>query len=240
MTLPCEDGTKQTRWVRLVVAPTDSNPNGCHGFVEDITTRKVAEEYIRSSERQFRQLAENVKEMFSVSEPSPRNILYVSPTYRDIWGRSCESLYQDANSFLEGIHPDDRQRIEESLPTARLGGYDQVYRVVHCDGSIRTVRARAFPVRDENGVIYRIAGICEDITKSKQAEEELQAERHFLEHLLQMQEGERKLVAYDIHDGFLQSVIAAVMHLEALGVDPACSTPRAEARLAAQAVVRRD
>ena len=68
MTLPCEDGTKQTRWVRLVVASTDSNPSAYRGLVEDIRLAKWREESIRSSERQFRQLAENIKEMFWVSE----------------------------------------------------------------------------------------------------------------------------------------------------------------------------
>jgi len=145
--------------------------------------------------------------------------LYVSPSYAELWGGSIQRLYDDANSFLEGIHPDDRQRVEESLPSARLGNYDEVYRVVHPSGMVHTVRARAFPVRNEKGEIYRIAGLVEDITASKQAEEELLAQRRFLEHLLQVQEGERKLVAYDIHDGFVQSVIAAVMHLDALGND---------------------
>ncbi len=213
-----------TRWVRVVALPTRSSageaPTAFAGTVEDITARKLVEESVRASERQFRQLAENIKELFWVSEVDPRKILYVSPAYREIWGRTPESLYEAANSFLEAVHPDDRRRVEASLPKARLGNYDEVYRVVHPDGSIRTVRARAFPVRNDNGEVYRIAGIVEDITKTKQVEEELQAERRFLQHLLQVQEGERKLVAYDIHDGFVQLVIAAVMHLEAVGVDP--------------------
>jgi PAS domain S-box-containing protein len=212
------------RWVRLMVAPAGSVdtrvPGSFIGSIEDITERKEHESLLRASERQFRQLAENIDEMFWVSNVSPRRILYVSPGYTEIWGRPAEELYADANSFLEGIHPQDRPRVEQALPQARAGGYDEIYRVIHRDGSIRTVRARAFPVRNEQGEVYRVAGIVEDITLKKQAEEEMQAQRRFLEHLLQVQEGERKLVAYDIHDGFVQSVIAAVMHLDALGTDP--------------------
>ena len=85
---------------------------------------------------------------------------------------------------------------------------------------MRTVRSRAFPVRNEQGDVYRVAGIAQDISEAKQAEEELMAEQRFLEHLLSVQEGERRLIAYDIHDGFLQAVIASVMHLEGLGADP--------------------
>lgn len=212
-----------THWIRILAAPTewrsDVTPIAYVATVEDITARKQFDQLLSSSERHFRQLAENINEVFWVSELDPRKILYVSPAYENIWGRTAESLYENASSFIDAIHPEDRQRIAESLPKARLGGYDETYRVMHDDGSIRTVRARAFPVHNDEGQAYRIAGIVEDITKTRQAAGELETERRFLEHLLQVQEGERKLVAYDIHDGFVQLVIAAVMHLDALAVD---------------------
>lgn len=223
-------------WIRLIVVPIATRSNNKRrtflGCAEDITDRKEREALVRASERQFRQLAENIDEIFWVSEVAPRRLLYVSPGYAEIWGRPVEELYADVNSFLEGIHPDDRPRIERALPKARQGGYDEIYRVVHPGGSIRTVRARAFPVRNEEGEVYRVAGIIEDITLKKQAEEEMLAQRRFLEHLLQVQEGERKLVAYDIHDGFVQSVIAAVMHLDALQSDRGVR-PQTLAKLAA-------
>jgi signal transduction histidine kinase len=148
-------------------------------------------------------------------------------------------LYANANSFLDGVYPDDRPRVEQAMPKARVSGFEEVHRVIRPDGSIRTVRARAFPVRNEQGEVYRVAGIVEDITLKKQAEEEMLAQRRFLEHLLQVQEGERKLVAYDIHDGFVQSVIAAVMHLDALATDPDVR-PQTLARLAAPVRLLRD
>jgi len=230
-------------WIRLIVAPARAGSNSKRrtflGCAEEITDRKEREALMRASERQFRQLAENIDEMFWVSEVSPRRILYVSPGYTEIWGRPVEELYADANSFLEGIHPDDRPRVERALPQARQRGYEEIYRVVHPDGSVRTVRARAFPVRNEEGEVYRVAGIIEDITLEKHAEEEMLAQRRFLEHLLQVQEGERKLVAYDIHDGFVQSVIAAVMHLDALQSDRSVR-PQTLKKLAAPMRLLRD
>lgn len=189
-------------------------------LLQEAADRKRSEESLRASETRFRQLAENIDEVFWVSEIDPRRVLYVSPAYETIFGRTCESLYEDSQSILVSIHPDDRQRIEESLPRARLGGYDETYRIVRLDGSVRTIRSRAFPVRDDEGRVYRVAGIALDVTESKRIEEELLAEQRFLEHLLHVQEGERKLVAYDIHDGFVQGVAAAGMHLEGLAVDP--------------------
>jgi len=185
----------------------------------DITERKRQEESIRVSEERFRQLAENTDDVFWISSIDPRRLLYVSPAYERVFGRSCDALYADVNTFLDAVHPEDRSRVESNLGTARLGGYDEVFRIVHADGAIRTVRTRAFPVRDAQGQVYRVAGLSEDITQAKQVEEELLAEQRFLEHLLQVQEGERRLVAYDIHDGFVQAVIAAMMHLQSLAAE---------------------
>jgi PAS domain S-box-containing protein len=230
-------------WIRLIVAPvapaSSTKRRSFLGCAEEVTERKERESLLRASERQLRQLAENIDEMFWVSNVAPRRILYVSRGYTAIWGRPVEELYADANSFLEGVHPEDRHQVEQALPKARVSGFEEVYHVIHRDGSIRTVRARAFPVRNEQGDVYRVAGIVEDITLKKQAEEEMLSQRRFLEHLLQVQEGERKLVAYDIHDGFVQSVIAAVMHLDALGTDKDVK-PATLAKLAAPVRLLRD
>ena len=204
----------------LVGDPRSRQPMCLATVQRDITEHKRGEEAIRASEQRFRQLAENIDEVFWVSAVDPRRLLYVSPAYDRVFGVSSESLYQDPNSHLYLIHPDDRQRIIDSLPRVRLGGYDETFRILRPDGTMRTMRSRGFPVRNEAGEIYRVAGIAEDITEAKHAQDELVAQQHFLEHLLEVQEGERKLVAYDIHDGFVQALIAALMHLEGLQADP--------------------
>jgi PAS domain S-box-containing protein len=182
----------------------------------NITEHKRRESSLRTSEERFRQLAENIEEVFWISEFDPRKILYASPAYEKIFGAPGRELYDDPDAFLKRIDPEDLPRIIESLPRVRQGGYDETFRMVRPDGAVRVIRSRAFPVRNEAGEVYRVAGIAGDITEAKQVEEELLAERRFLHHLLAVQEGERKLVAYDIHDGFLQGVIGAAMHLEAL------------------------
>jgi PAS domain S-box-containing protein len=97
-------------------------------------------------------------------------ILYVSPAYERIWGRAGASLLANARDWLEGIHPDDRERV--CAHTARALGepYDQVYRVVRPDGAERWVHDRGFPVRDEHGQVVRIAGLAEDITEQRKLE----------------------------------------------------------------------
>jgi two-component system, cell cycle sensor histidine kinase and response regulator CckA len=134
--------------------------------------RLDAEQALRESEERFRQLAENITEsVFWISDPTALKMLYVSPAYERIWGRSCESLAANFMEWIEAIHPEDRQRIHTSFfEHSLLGNYDQEYRIVRPDGSIRWVRDRGFPIEDRAGVPYRVVGIAEDITNQKLTE----------------------------------------------------------------------
>ena len=97
-------------------------------------------------------------------------MLYVSPGYYQVWGRSCDSLYASPQSWLEAIHPDDRERVRVAARTQQvLGQYAEQYRILRPDGSIRWIRDRAFPILDATGTVYRVAGIAQDITELKRA-----------------------------------------------------------------------
>ncbi|MGH2621628.1 MAG: PAS domain-containing protein, partial [Anaerolineales bacterium] len=138
------------------------------GTVQDITERKRAEEVLRQTQEQFRQLAENIREVFWMTDPEKNQMLYISPGYEDIWGRTVASLYESPRSWLDAIHPDDRDRVLVAATTKQVSGaYDEEYRIVRPDGSIRWIWDRAFPIRDAAGTVYRIAGIAEDITERK-------------------------------------------------------------------------
>ncbi|HEX9787704.1 MAG TPA: PAS domain-containing protein [Candidatus Binatia bacterium] len=144
--------------------------------------RLRAENSLRESEERFRQLAENIGEVFWLSTPDKSRMIYVSPGYQKIWGRSCQSLYDSPRDWLAAIHPDDRDPvIEAALRDQETGTYDQEYRIVRPDGTIRWIRDRAFPVQDSRGTIYRIAGIAEDITGSKEVKSALKRSQEQLE-----------------------------------------------------------
>lgn len=145
-------------------------PNGRRYIVAtfaDLTRRLEQENRLRESEERFRQLAESIAEVFWISDPDKSQMIYVSPAYATIWGRSEESLYQNPRGFLDAIHPEDRQRIEKAMPRQREGGYHEEYRIVRPDGAVRWIRDRAFPVKDANGQVYRITGIATDITERR-------------------------------------------------------------------------
>ncbi len=140
---------------------------------QSIKVRAAMEDVLREREELFRQMTEAIQEVFWIQTPDSSEVLYVSPAYEKIWGRSCESLYREPSSFLDGIHPDDRDMVQGTLGEIPKEETEQVFRVVRPDGSTRWVRSRTFTVHNEAGDIYRIAGIREDITEIKQAEEAL-------------------------------------------------------------------
>ena len=112
-------------------------------------------------------------------------MLYVSPAFADIWGRTCASLYASPMLWLEAIHPDDRERVRHAaMTTQATGTYDEHFRIVRPDDSICWIRDRAFPVRNEAGEVYRIAEVAEDITERKRAgTERRESNRRFRETL---------------------------------------------------------
>jgi PAS domain S-box-containing protein len=104
-------------------------------------------------------------------------VLYVSPAYEKIWGRSRESLYEEPRSWLNLVHEADRDQIVAAIEANSRGDFSKPqppdYRVVRDDGSVRWVSARSFPVRNESGEIYRVVGIVEDVTERKKAQDAL-------------------------------------------------------------------
>jgi PAS domain S-box-containing protein len=147
--------------------------------VRDISRRQEAEQALRASEARFRQLAENIDEVFWITDPTQSRVLYVSPAYERVWGRTCESLYAAPPTWRDAIHPQDRARVILATGERQaLGTYREEYRILRPDGSERWVRDRAFPVRDADGALQRIVGIAEDITEQRKIQERfLRAQR---------------------------------------------------------------
>jgi two-component system cell cycle sensor histidine kinase/response regulator CckA len=138
---------------------------------QQIADRNQAEEALRASEERFRQIAENLEEVLWLTDPSKASMLYISPAYERIWGRSCQSLYDEPRSWLDAIVSEDRERVLESAHTEQvLGKYKEEYRIVRPNGEIRWISDRAFPIFDAAGRPYRVAGVATDITERKQLE----------------------------------------------------------------------
>ncbi len=136
------------------------------GFSQDVSEEEAFQAALRESEERFRQLAENIDAAFFIRTPDPPSILYISPAYERIWGRPRTSSLEE---FLTTVHPEDRPMLVAAV-ARQAEGYDVEYRIVRPDGEIRWIRSRTSPIADEEGRVFRVAGIAEDITARKSVE----------------------------------------------------------------------
>lgn len=133
--------------------------------------RARAEAALVSSQARFRELAENIDDVFYNVDPRADRLLYISPGYEKIWGRSRESLYADPTSYGEAALPEYRAMLEIARQRNRAGEMSDVeYRILSRDGKTRWIRDHAYPVFNASGVLERVVGTARDITERKLAE----------------------------------------------------------------------
>lgn len=164
-------------------------------------------ERLRVSEERFRLIAENLREMIWISDPAYTFQYYLSPAYERIWGRSTDEARNNPRSFLEAVVPVDRERVEAALEGYACGKYAAEYRIVRPDGEVRWISGRSYPVRDDHGEVFLVAGIAEDITDQKRVEQELEQllerERHahaITDAALQMRDRVLRIVSHDLRN----------------------------------------
>jgi PAS domain S-box-containing protein len=155
-------------------------------MITDLTDRYKAQEKLGESESRFRQIAENIHEVFWLGMPDWSEILYISPAFEQIWGWPCEVLYEKPLSWIESVVPEDREAV---LAAARAWDSDQPaavivtpdFRITRPDGTRRWISTRTFPIVDNKGRLWRIAGVSEDITDRKLAQLRLELSVRVLE-----------------------------------------------------------
>ena len=105
----------------------------------------------------------------------------MNPAFEAIWGRSPQILFQDSKAWLAAVHPEDREEAEKLLELRAAwpeeGKCEVQFRIQRPDGQERWIQARAFVIRDEQGRVFRVAGLASDITQSKEEEEETRTSR---------------------------------------------------------------
>ncbi|MBI3582089.1 MAG: PAS domain S-box protein [Nitrospinae bacterium] len=166
---------------------------GYVGTITDLTALKSAENELRENVAKLRLITDTMTEVFWSTDVPFTRILYVSPAYERVWERSCQSLYEDPGSFLESVHPEDVGKITPDQLKQNNGvGFDHEYRIVMKDGRIKWIWERGFPVRDENGKLYRYVGVAQDVTDRKKVAAALSLLTEELAETLEVSENLRK------------------------------------------------
>jgi PAS domain S-box-containing protein len=147
---------------------------GVWGLASEVGTPDRRDEAHTRSQELLLQLTDNISEVFYLSSVDYGQVIFVSPAYEDIWGRSVESLHANPISRFQHIHSEDRESVRAALLKHRISSpFEIEYRVVRPGGSVRWVRERGFPVPGDDGEIVRVAGTISDITERKFLEEQL-------------------------------------------------------------------
>jgi PAS domain S-box-containing protein len=154
---------------------------GVVGIISDITERRRAEAAIRESEEKHRMLVANSSDIIYTLD-TRGNFTFVSPSWTNILGHPVQDV--EGKNFDEFIHPDDREECISTLRAAAHGNIpaaERHYRVRHQNGNWFWHTSNVTPIRAASGAIIGIEGVARDITRRKQAEQELQETNRQLE-----------------------------------------------------------
>jgi PAS domain S-box-containing protein len=172
----------------------------------EVGDRRQTEEQLRKTMQQLRQLAENITDAFWMRNVGDPRMVYVSPAYETIWGRSCKDLYPSQTGWLDAVHSEDRERVAQAIVKQSAGEHSEEYRIVRPDGTLRWIRDRAFPIRDNAGQVIRVVGVAEDITDRRRLECEI----------LEISDREQARLGQDLHDSLCQKLVSAAFDNNAL------------------------
>ena len=155
---------------------------GGFGIVEDVSEREQAEAALRESEEKFRQITENIGDVVWLRSGDNTRMLYISPSYERVWGRTCQSLYENPQEFMAAVHPEDQDAVATAFAAYLVDGrFDLEYRILRPDGDVRWIHARAYAIYDAAGALIRHAGVATDITQRKRSEAALREGKTFLD-----------------------------------------------------------
>jgi PAS domain S-box-containing protein len=214
------DGTRHDVIFSKSTFPDDGGSAGIVGVILDITDLRRAEQDLKTSESRFQLMAESIQDVFWMATSNFKEIFYVNHAFEKVWKRTREELYNYPQSFINSVHPDDREHIFAEIGKLNAEGdvFDAEYRIIIPDGSVRWIRNRACAVRKDQGGPCLVTGVARDITERKIAEETLrksESELRFLSSkLLAAQELERKKLAAELHDSLGSSLTAIKISIE--------------------------
>jgi PAS domain S-box-containing protein len=163
------------RWFQCRILPvrdTEGRITRWYGLLTDIEDRKRAEDALRASENNFRQIVDNIPGLVATLSPSGE-IELVNQQYLDYFRKSLDEI--KSWRVNDVLHPDDLHRMEAAFAHAmtKETALIEEFRYRRADGVFRWFHARVFPMLDPDGRLARWYVLAADIDDWKKAQEEL-------------------------------------------------------------------
>jgi len=167
--------TGEVRWIARkgeFERDCDGNPLRFIGVARDVTARRTSENNLRKAQQKLA-LALEATGVGTFDYDLANNVLEWDERCRELFGLPPGAAVS-YETFLEGLHPDDREDIDTAVKAAITvdgnGVYDVAYRTVGVvDGAIRWVAAKGRTFF-ESGQAVRFIGTVRDVTKAHQEE----------------------------------------------------------------------
>lgn len=169
---------KSTLWARAHVSPIMNDKGELKKYVaviDDITTKKNAEDELKKSEENFKQITKTVNEVFYLYDIVNKKYDYISKNCLEIMGVSNEIFFTGNSHDHLQWHEDDRQKIIDANVRVDNGEPYQIEYRIQVNNEWRWLEERSFPIKNEKGETVRNSGVCSDITDKKRFELELES-----------------------------------------------------------------
>jgi len=175
----------------------------------DIEHRRVVEKELRQSEERFRVIVEALPIAVVIVRRSDRRPMYANRQVCELFATSRAELFSGKLQLPCGDESFFQSPVDEDVSSEAR---DFEIQATRADGTPIWILASVVGIQYQGEDAF-ICGML-DTTERKEAEEALIKERSLLTRLLDLNERDRQLIAYEIHDGFVQDVTAASMFLE--------------------------
>ncbi|MBI1826751.1 MAG: PAS domain S-box protein [Planctomycetes bacterium] len=177
-------GTLGRRYVDVIYNPSRDAAGKINGVLvtaRDFTEARLSELALQEARSRLELIFATIEDVIWITDWSEKKVLFVSAAYERIWGHPIQELYENGESWLKAVHPDDYARVRKAFIGIGEGrNFDEDYRIVRPDGTIRWIHDRGHATCDPQNRTVQIAGIAEDITSQKHFEEVLSKERQRL------------------------------------------------------------
>ena len=166
---------KGVRWIEGHSIPVGEADGSVlwHGYIQDITDRKQAEDSLRASEAQYRLAVETLDAGLWFHDLTT-GAVHFSPEWKRQLGYAENELPERWEEWENRLHPDERDQVlamTGDYLNGHLPHYEIEFRLSHRDGTYRWILARGAVLRDTEGHPYRVLGMNLDITEHKRSQE---------------------------------------------------------------------